>query len=240
MIQQKVSDCEKAKEWRTGKEIMSRGYFNGDVSIKNTLVHVIMHEFAHHIQTMENKRLKGSVHNDGFYEILDRFYRDGEHEKVMNYLEQFPEFSELKYEKGEGNGKKRFVLEFNKNTVNKGQIVTFKKNKSRDSTINGFVIKTNLQSATVISDNQQYSVPYCIIQDCKTPNTEQLDEFKSLMEKIKSIVKKRQKISFKSRDGYVITGKATRINGSTVTMYSLCGRIKYSVPYSTIINGLEN
>jgi len=76
MIKSKFSDYQ-IKQWLTYREIIKHHYFNGKPSLLNVLTHTICHEFSHLIQQHFKWHIKGSVHNDKFYDILDYFYETG-------------------------------------------------------------------------------------------------------------------------------------------------------------------
>lgn len=64
--------AETAASWLSAREICSRGYFGGEISVLNLLAHTCTHEFAHLLQQHAGKRYHGSVHNEHFYQLLDR------------------------------------------------------------------------------------------------------------------------------------------------------------------------
>lgn len=66
-----------ARGWLSTREILRRGYFDGEPSPLNLLTHTCCHEFAHLLQCQAGQRYRGSVHNRQFYAILDELYLDG-------------------------------------------------------------------------------------------------------------------------------------------------------------------
>ena len=100
MLQSKQTK-KQAMVWTTGKEITSRGYFNGNPSFKNLIVSVMLHEYAHVIQNQEeglnktNKRRE--IHGDFFYSILDGFYEKGHHIELDKYLSAFPAYQNAEF-----------------------------------------------------------------------------------------------------------------------------------------------
>ena len=66
------ADC---GSWLSAREILGRGYFEGQISAANLLAHTGCHEFAHFLQTITGGRRRGSVHNRAFYRILDTLHR---------------------------------------------------------------------------------------------------------------------------------------------------------------------
>ena len=68
-------DKERAKNWTTGKEIVSRKYFNGDMTFLNLIAHTILHEMSHALQVIAGDRHYGSVHNPEFYKWLTLLHK---------------------------------------------------------------------------------------------------------------------------------------------------------------------
>ena len=66
-----------ARGWLSTREILRRGYFDGEPSPLNLLAHTCCHEFAHLLQCRAGQRYRGSVHNRHFYAILDQLHLDG-------------------------------------------------------------------------------------------------------------------------------------------------------------------
>jgi hypothetical protein len=77
---------ETANGWLSSREIRKYGYFGGAVSTRNLLAHTCCHEFAHLLQQVAGKRLRGSVHNPDFYRLLDELHADGTANEVRNQL----------------------------------------------------------------------------------------------------------------------------------------------------------
>lgn len=77
---------ETAQGWLSSREILKRGYFDGQLSPLNLLAHTCCHEFAHLLQQSAGKRYRGSVHNRHFYRILDDLHRSGRAESVRQVL----------------------------------------------------------------------------------------------------------------------------------------------------------
>src|SRR5690554_2366122 len=76
-----------AAGWLSTREIRSRGYFNGEVSVLNLLAHTCTHEFAHLLQQHDGKRYHGSVHNHHFYRLLDQLNHSGLADRVRQHLD---------------------------------------------------------------------------------------------------------------------------------------------------------
>lgn len=79
-------DAQTAANWLSAREIRSRGYFGGELSVLNLLAHTCNHEFAHLLQQHGGKRFHGSVHNHHFYQQLDQLNRNGLAGQVRDYL----------------------------------------------------------------------------------------------------------------------------------------------------------
>lgn len=77
---------ETAQGWLSTREIRSRGYFDGEVSVLNLLAHTCCHEFAHLLQHSAGQRHYGSVHNRHFYEALDELHHSGAANATRLYL----------------------------------------------------------------------------------------------------------------------------------------------------------
>lgn len=77
---------ETAHSWLSAREICSRGYYGGQVSVLNLLAHTCVHEFAHLLQQHDGKRYHGSVHNRHFYQILDQLNHNQDAQRVRSYL----------------------------------------------------------------------------------------------------------------------------------------------------------
>lgn len=87
MIQSKA-DPNQAKSWTTGKEIIKRGYYNGELTMENLLAQTVCHEFAHAVQVINGWRHYGEVHNADFYRVLDRMHQGGAAARVREELTQ--------------------------------------------------------------------------------------------------------------------------------------------------------
>ena len=81
-------DARTAAGWLSGREIVKRGYFGGELTTLNLLAHTCCHEFAHLLQHAAGKRFRGSVHNGHFYEILDQLHASGGAEAARSHLRQ--------------------------------------------------------------------------------------------------------------------------------------------------------
>lgn len=79
---------QRASQWRTGDEIIRRAYFGGQLTLPGLLAHTCCHEFAHLVQCLNGWIKYGSVHNEGFYRVLDRIHQSGMADEVQRFIEQ--------------------------------------------------------------------------------------------------------------------------------------------------------
>lgn len=77
---------ETAANWLSAREIHSRRYFDGELSVLNLLAHTCLHEFAHLLQQHGGQRYHGSVHNHHFYALLDQLNHNGLAGLVRDHL----------------------------------------------------------------------------------------------------------------------------------------------------------
>ncbi|MCL6414078.1 hypothetical protein MIB92_00310 [Aestuariirhabdus sp. Z084] len=77
---------QQAQLWTTAREIQSRGYFGGQAGFAELMAHTCCHEFAHLVQSLNGWYRRGSIHNRGFYQILDRIHRSGTAGRVLEAL----------------------------------------------------------------------------------------------------------------------------------------------------------
>ncbi|MDH5517621.1 MAG: hypothetical protein OEY36_07355 [Gammaproteobacteria bacterium] len=83
MIKSKFSPDE-VVHWLSYREIIRRNYFTGDTSLPCLLAHTVCHEFAHLIQQLSGWHKRGSIHNSGYYQILDQLHKSGLAETIKN------------------------------------------------------------------------------------------------------------------------------------------------------------
>lgn len=78
MVGDKFS-AEDCQGWLTGREIMERGYFDGQLSPVNLLTHTLCHEFAHILQFLgePGRRINQRSHTARFYRELDAIHQLG-------------------------------------------------------------------------------------------------------------------------------------------------------------------
>ena len=152
-----------AMSFATVKEIIERKYFDFEnLTFKNLIVAVILHEYAHVIQNIEKKRFSGSVHNKYFYDILDGFYQKNYHIELDNYLNQYDDYKNAKFikeiKKDEDKVKKTFV----KNELFKGDFVKFLfKGQYEIAKIEK--INPKRLVAKLVDSNIEFTIPYELI-----------------------------------------------------------------------------
>lgn len=61
-------------KWLTAREIKKYGFFGGKVSFEHAMAHTVLHEIAHYITSKTGGRIRGSVHNEAFYDNLKRLH----------------------------------------------------------------------------------------------------------------------------------------------------------------------
>jgi len=71
---QKMVESKRCKQksagWTTGKEILNRKYYNGELSFPHLMAHTVLHEVAHYHCIALNGRDRGEVHTPEFYDSL--------------------------------------------------------------------------------------------------------------------------------------------------------------------------
>lgn len=80
------TDARMLCQWLSGKEILERGYFGGELTLLNALAHTIVHEFGHVVQVLMGAREPGSSHSPEFYRILDKAHRNGHADRIRDRL----------------------------------------------------------------------------------------------------------------------------------------------------------
>ena len=81
-------DRQLAAQWLTGREILRRGYFDGELSLSGLLAHTCCHEFGHVLQSISGGLARGSIHNQAFYHFVDRIHACGLARDVRCYIEE--------------------------------------------------------------------------------------------------------------------------------------------------------
>ena len=155
MIQSKFTSYAQCSAWTTGKEILKRGYFNGKLTVKHALVHTVIHEFGHFIQILGGYVQAGSIHNDKFYEILDRMHKSGAAMEVLDFLNSYDEFKELVFEDGSTE------MLFHQGNVAVGDRVVFLAKGDIRTCIK--VDRVNKSTVSQQTDTTKSKVPYGLI-----------------------------------------------------------------------------
>ncbi len=97
MVQDKLSSINKARLWRTAKEINTMRYWDGKLTPQTLLCHTLLHEYAHYHQETKGYRRENSVHDAGFYRCLDALYEGPVAQSLMHALMDHNAFSELDF-----------------------------------------------------------------------------------------------------------------------------------------------
>lgn len=157
MIESKLESRKKCANWRTGREILSRRYFNGELTIQTILCAVVMHESAHYFQNLAGKRARRSVHNSYFYKILDRMHFNGAAKKVYDYLNQHELFRELEFENCDESSIESSTPDFNSKDIKVGDAFYFQTSCGKE--LIEIAVKVNPKKVKGID----YTVPYPLI-----------------------------------------------------------------------------
>lgn len=235
MIELKVSSYESCMLWRSSKEILSRGYFGGILTAKNSIAAVILHEFAHHIQTLKyGFEVSGyneygtairKVHDDNFYKILDSLYTKNLHNILINYMDKYDYFKNLKFEK-------ESLKQDNFDNYEKKDIVIgdFYKVPSKGDIVHLIAYKKlskNLELIGVgVSNDIVYRVPYERIIGVSEIKSEKVNMF------YKNDVRKGSIVSFKS-NGVMKDAEIFYIKGRNISVKCEKGFI-YGIYYPLI------
>lgn len=229
MIESKLKSQKSCEKWLTGKEILSRNYFNGKITIQTSLCATIIHEFAHFIQNIKGYRSYGSVHNEHFYKILDNMHKDGVAQKVYDYVIKNQMFKELKFNQNEDViSSNTHTSAFSKDDFKVNDVFYFKSSNGKD--ILDIVVKANPKRLLGIN----YSVPYSIItkveSDLSKVNSDLLPkppQFNS------ANIKKGDVISFKSKKGEILHDTVIKANSEKAKCFT------YMVPYGLILKKIS-
>lgn len=220
MIADKMHSIKRSSLWLTGKEIINRNYFDGKITPQNVLVAVVLHEFAHFIQVLNNEREYKSVHNEYFYKVLDRMHNSEIKNKVFDYLNKYEIFKNLSFINNDEDN-----IEFNKykkSEINENDIIFFK--NSKNQIVNDIVLKINKDTVNCVL----HKVPISLIQRKET-DINYLDEH--IRDRIPKFNKKNVKIGdyfYFMNGNKVIKDEVIKVNPTRVV-----GK-KYSVPYFLI------
>ena len=73
MVEQK-KDYAFSKIALSGREIINKNFYKGDLTYPNLIGHTVLHESGHAIQTVIEKRFANEVHNKHFYAVLEQLH----------------------------------------------------------------------------------------------------------------------------------------------------------------------
>lgn len=162
MVASKLNSRDHGASWTTGKEIKDRGYFNGRLSMQSLLVHTILHEYAHFYQSLRDGYTKGSVHNDSFYEILDRLYTSGLAQDVYNWMMQFDIFKNCKFTVDTPIENPTPKNRYRKSQFKPGNVVVFQDSNTKKK-LQARVLRLNTKTLTVTAGAAKYRVPFGMV-----------------------------------------------------------------------------
>ncbi len=134
-------DRQAAAQWLTGREILQRGYFGGELSLGGLLAHTCCHEFGHVLQSLSGGLARGSIHNRAFYGIVDRIHARGLAEDVRRYIEEQARLRGLTLAFSPDPGPKPAAEDFEP-----GELVCF---EYRGKSVTGEVLRVNRQTVNV-------------------------------------------------------------------------------------------
>lgn len=86
MIQDQLN-AKTACSWLTFRELIDFKFCSKDnISTLTLLSHVVLHEFGHWVQTIMGARYENSVHNEEFYKILSKAYRNNVNQQIEGLI----------------------------------------------------------------------------------------------------------------------------------------------------------
>lgn len=232
MILSKQSCINMAKRWRSAREISQFNFFKGEISFKNLIIHTIIHEFAHLIQTERGERLHKSVHNTAFYSILKELYSKGYNLKLSEYIEtHYKEIDEITFHNSEISSQPK-IQQQNKNDTNfvngqiqfkhpkTGKIITLNVIRKNLKTVTGRCIETGGEwrvgyGSIIKNENSQPQV--AINKTIKQPNAENYSKIKI------------------QHNGGMMLMDVLKKNTKTITARCVSSKLKYRVPYSLVL-----
>ena len=134
-------DQQIASRWLTGREILQRGYFGGELSLSGLLAHTCCHEFGHVLQSISGGLARGSIHNRAFYQIVDRIHGSGLASEVCRYIEHQARSRQLSLSFSPGASQSPFTQVFAP-----GELVSF---EYRGQPVMGEVLRVNRKTVNV-------------------------------------------------------------------------------------------
>ncbi|MFQ3192602.1 MAG: hypothetical protein ACI936_003754 [Paraglaciecola sp.] len=165
MIESKVASYKQSARWTTGSEIVNMGYFDGVLTVQNVLAHTITHEFGHFVQSIGGHRREGSVHNDKFYEILDRIHSSGAAHEVLDFLNADAEFESLTFSDSSESGPT-----YHKDNTKIGDMIVFVDRKGVEIPVKA--TRINLKTVSAMNGHLKYKIPYELILEVQNNTKE--------------------------------------------------------------------
>lgn len=226
--------------WRSNKEIKQFNFFNGDDNIQNTLIHTVLHEYAHFIHHIMSKNKKDEkfnllpmsdfsqlknlsivddkTHGRTFHNILKLLYKENMHNFVKDILTTEEVFNKLE--------KKNKVAEQDTQNKVKGDTIYF---LIKNRWIQGTIKKVNPKTYTVQTEIGGYRVPKSLAHT--KPLNNQLPPIPPLptIKNNEGRGVKGQKLTFIHK-GQTIEATITKVNTKTYTVTSNIG--DWRIPFS--------
>jgi hypothetical protein len=251
MVEDKLTEHSTAK-WLSVREIARYRFYNGKVNLINLMAHVILHEYAHALQTVAGERLRGSVHNSGFYRILRNLHAEhGEtiREKVIAHFESHgisTEWREAPKQTltettpfGDRIGDPRRApatptdREEGKHQLATGQTVSF---THKDRRIVGTIQKMNPTRAKVDTAIGTYNVPYRMLSavtegEDTTPIT--TPQPLTLRAALRAKFHRNQRVVFEYK-GRPVKARIIRCNDKTATVEAELNSQQWRVSYGLL------
>jgi len=175
MVALKVSSKQRAASCLTGSEILNMHFLGGELTLKNVLIHTIVHEFAHYLQVIAGDRHRRSVHNDAFYSIVRRLYDEGLGEALITFFDTDPVLKELCFATNNGDLDAQASTEiFSRHNIDVGNVVVFTGRIRGKGTLSlqGTVTRINTKSVSLDVTNPfdkretvNYRIPYHLITE---------------------------------------------------------------------------
>jgi len=173
MVANKLQSKKNAANWLSGREIVNMGFMGGVLTLKNCLIHTIVHEYAHYKQTLAGERLQGSVHNPAFYSIVHELYKDGLGNELSAYFDNHPALKDVCFE---SDSDENAPVVYGRHNVLTGSTAFFKANVIGRGRVelSGKVKRVNAKTLSLQVSNPvdqrmmlNYKVPYQLILKIK-------------------------------------------------------------------------
>lgn len=224
MVESKCWNKEVMSGWLSSREIKKYNYFNGELTIQNSLMHTVMHEYAHFVTHLKYGREKGISHGKDFYSVLREIYAKDMHVSVVNFMSRHSVFTELDFE---NNDAAKANNGLSSNEVCVGDVVEFELKGEIEP---ARVVRVNPKTVSVETKKGAFRVPYCMISKSKASTVEVLSEISAY----KPDFKRGQFIKFVVR-GREIVAKIERVNQSTLTVFSDVSKFRVPFRMATLV-----